>query len=205
MGPTPTALEIVSPTGVVRRLGDSGHPWALRFEPDALVALGGLPGAGKSILLERLSPEAEVTSAEAEIIARLGPEPDWSQVSFGQALDRVYERARRCLAEASPVIVESVALFPDQRCAWRELAARQGRPAHFVYLDCLPEDARRGQRERGRELPARVWRHYARMPEDPRSRFSDPGSVVDEEGWESITLIDRVSAAELEAILFANI
>lgn len=195
----------VSPAGGCARIGAFAQPWEIHYEAGALVVVGGLPGAGKTWLLDRLGLDVEVVSAESEIIRRFGPTPAWEWVSFSDAIGWALERTEEGLSEGRPMILESVALFEGPRRAALHIAAMQDRPAHLLYLQCPPEIARRGQRRRGRVLPGRIWRSYVRESGEPRSPEHGPQELAEREGWASVLVVDREAADELSDIVFAKI
>jgi signal recognition particle receptor subunit beta len=107
--------------------------WRLTARPRQRVLVFGVPGAGKTMLLQRLSPvapvgfgleTAEVTSRNLLFVANAGAE-------FGQHHELLWPEARSaCAASAAAVIfvVDSAAVFPLDVAVeefWREL----GQPA----------------------------------------------------------------------------
>jgi predicted kinase len=154
----------------------------------ALVLVAGVPGAGKSTLLASLPPDPRVAVLDS----------DAQRAALHRALPRVRYRHYRALvhlwhraavvaaaASAVPVVVVHLpATDPGTRAAVARLAALTGRAAHLVWFTVDPEEARRGQHERGRVVPeASFARHAAAAAQPP-----------DEAGWASVTVTDRARA-----------
>jgi hypothetical protein len=88
------------------------------------------------------------------------------------------------------VVVHLPATAASTRAAVALLAAVSGRAAHLVWLHADPDEARRGQRDRGRVVPPRSFAGHARRGVATRRRLLRRRPP----GFRGVTMLDRVSA-----------
>ncbi|HZU87809.1 MAG TPA: AAA family ATPase, partial [Stellaceae bacterium] len=127
--------------------------------PRRLVAIGGLSGTGKSTLAAALAPSLGARVLRSDVMRKrlfgVSPETRLPAEAYGAAVsERVYERLRReaaaTLAAGYSVIVDAVALRPQERQSFAALAAAAGVAFSGLWLEAPPEvlaarlDARRG-------------------------------------------------------------
>lgn len=146
----------------------------------AVVVVAGLPGAGKTTLVLR---EANVLDSDRvretwrPLMAGL-PYRLWRPAAHAWHWISIW----RALGRPGGVIVVRPFTHRGLRCAVLRRARRFGRPVHLVVVDATPEEARAGQRTRGRTLGPRAMRRHVR-------RWS--AARLDDEGWTSVTVIPR--------------
>ncbi|GGV34865.1 hypothetical protein GCM10010495_59890 [Kitasatospora herbaricolor] len=165
------------PRGLLDLRGHPGATPVLRYPPDAVVVISGLPGSGKSTLLRRWSAYAPVIdprdvhlACEAVMPARL-PYPvyrPWARLVHFRLL-------RTALRRGGPLLVHDCGSRPWLRRWLAAGAARRGRELHLVLLDLSPADALAGQRERGRWASHRVFARHCRGLERLLRDLPPPG------------------------------
>ena len=130
-----------------------------------LIAMGGLPGVGKSTLAERIANELGATLLSIDPIEaaiwRCGIPPSFET---GLAAYVVAEAvAEQQLAAGRSAVIDAVNPIEISRQMWRELATRQGTVLLFVECVCPDLDLHRARVEgRQRNIPG--------MPEVPWER-----------------------------------
>jgi energy-coupling factor transporter ATP-binding protein EcfA2 len=189
----------------------------LRYPDDSVVVLIGVPGAGKSTLLRRLSgasdheplPERRngVRIVDAEQVrirwSRYVGERSyawWRPVAHAVHYGRVWAATR----QGGPVVVPDCGTRPWVRRMLGSFAAGRGRALHLLLLDATPDQARAGQRARGRSLATwsfarhcRRWRGLLAMLEDE----GDPAQLMP--GARSAVVLDRRSGEQLRVLSFS--
>jgi predicted kinase len=161
-----------------------------------LLLVAGLPGAGKSTLLRALPPRPgrRVLDSDAyrdRLGRRLGALPYASYRPLVHLWHRLAVLAA-AFSAAPTVVVHLPATGAGTRAAVAALAALTGRSAHLVWLDVAPEQALRGQRERGRVVPGGSFAGHAERAADTSARLR-AGEA--EPGWATVTVLDRARAA----------
>ncbi|WP_308283144.1 AAA family ATPase [Pseudonocardia nigra] len=171
------------------------RPLPLELPGRTLLLVAGMPGAGKSTLLAGLPPVHGVAVVDSEThraaLRRLLPAAvpyDWYR-----PLVHLLHRLAVVFAAVSPapiVVAHLPATDARTRTAVARLAALTGRAAHLLWLDVDPEEARRGQRERGRMVPEPSFARHA-------ERATRTSALLREgppPGWHSATVLDRAAA-----------
>ncbi|GAA4818695.1 AAA family ATPase [Streptomyces ziwulingensis] len=192
------------PASVVRDLRDrDGHsPHALLFGPRDLVVVTGLPGSGKSTLMERTVRGRRIDSQDTRDrwdrrMPRLLP------YGLYRPLVRLAHFAglRRALRSGEGVVVHDCGTQAWVR-GWlaREARRREG-TLHLLLLDVGAERALAGQRERGRGVSRYAFlRHRAATTRLVRG--AEQGSLP--AGCTSAILLDRAAADTLSRIAFTG-
>jgi len=190
-GPDPlgTPAEIVVPHGTV-------------------LLVAGLPGAGKTTFLRRAVRDPAVRVLDSDDVRRdlqrrLGATRGAlllrPLVHLGHAL-----RVVRAVRAGGDVVVHETGTRPRLRRALARLAGGVGRPCHALLIDAAPEEARAGQRARGRRpVRERVMRRHVRAWTDLRDRVLRDPQALAAEGWATARVLDRAQAASVAAVVFA--
>ncbi|SFL55710.1 AAA family ATPase [Geodermatophilus ruber] len=134
----------------------------------SLVLIGGLPGAGKTMLLSALlgsSPPGVVTVDSEQVAARLRAAGIGLPYRLLRPLVHLWHRLRvgRAIRGPTPVVVVTDPMTsPHRRTALLRAAARAGRAVRLVLVEATPEEAFGGQLTRGRALTSRAMRRHTR-------------------------------------------
>jgi predicted kinase len=157
----------------------------LTYPGNAVVVVAGLPGAGKTTLIRR------TTSRSAAIVV----DTDDQRRRGGRASNvRHYGHIAAAVWARQPVVIHSRGTLGTLRRLITSLSRLRGRPAHLILLDAPRAAAEDGQRRRGRRVSrSKMDREAARW-----ERLLRRG--VRREGWSSVTLLDRSTAARVEQL-----
>jgi hypothetical protein len=158
-----------------------------------VVLIVGIPGAGKTVLIDRVASSSDWTVLD----------PDRFRRRLSPALRRVpgpyplYVLAMvAAIARHTHVVVESRGTYAWLRRLVTACARVRGREAVLVLLDAPSRDAIAGQTRRGRVAPERVMRwhttRWRRLLDAARS------GALAAEGWSRVVLLDRVQASKVE-------
>ncbi|MFF4503895.1 AAA family ATPase [Streptomyces sp. NPDC001401] len=192
------------PAPVVRDLRDrSGHsPHALLFGPRDLVVITGLPGSGKSTLMERAVRGIRIDSQDARDrwdarASRFLP------YAVYRPLVRLahYAGLRRALRSGEGVVVHDCGTQAWVRGWLAREARRRGGTLHLLLLDVTPGTALEGQRERGRGVSRYAFLRH-RTAAARLIRAVERGDLP--EGVGSAVLLDRDAADVLRRIGFTG-
>jgi predicted kinase len=151
--------------------------------PATTVVVAGLPGAGKTTLVDRLDPAGRVVLDSDRVRRRWAPRLGrlpyalWRpavHAAHWLAVRRALRAGRRCVV---------VRPFTSRRSRW--LVLRWAREApDLVVVRATPTEARAGQRRRGRTVSGRAMARHERA-----WAAALPGLAS--EGWASVELLDR--------------
>jgi Viral (Superfamily 1) RNA helicase len=162
----------------------------LTFTEDSVVVVAGVPGAGKTTLIRRTVDPAAVRVVDTADL-RGGRRPPAVLLYPAH-----YLRIVAAVLGRRPAVIHSRGTHATLRRAIAVLAGLRGRPAHLVLLDAARDEAEAGQRARGRrvrsgEMERQVSRWRRLMRHGARG-----------EGWASVVVLDRPTAARTEAMEF---
>ena len=171
----------------------------LGYPKDAVLHLGGMPGAGKSTFARRLlgavpvfSPDDFYSQARAERVS----------VNYTDAFVELFSRAAAQVRAraATPIVIENTAAWTRVRSEVIEFAQQHGRACHLLLLDVSARacaQARAGRAD-GYRPPADVVSMYVEAWEE---LLAAPEQLLSE-GYDSVTVLDRRSANRLQSISF---
>ncbi|RJQ82586.1 ATP-binding protein [Pseudonocardiaceae bacterium YIM PH 21723] len=161
-----------------------------------LLVVGGLPGAGKSTLIGGLPDTQGITVLDSDQVrtrlraalpGRL-PYPVYRPVVHATHWFRILRHALRA---KGPVVVHEPATRGLTRVAFRVMAALTGREPHLLWVDSAPEEALRGQRQRGRVVRSRSFQRHVRRAQPIRCALLGGTPLP---GWLSCRLVSRGEA-----------
>lgn len=163
-----------------------------------LLLVAGMPGAGKSRLLARLrgTVDVEVVDSQAYRDTVAWWLPGGLPYRRYRALVHLLHRlaiVRAALTGPAAVAVHLPATSAATRATVALLAVLTGRATHLLWLDVDPADALRGQRRRGRTVPAGSFARHACRAAATTSALQ-AGRVP--AGWRSVTVLDRAGARD---------
>ncbi|MFI7412508.1 AAA family ATPase [Streptomyces sp. NPDC049627] len=192
------------PAPVVRDLRErSGRsPHALLFGPKDLVVVTGLPGSGKSTLMERTVKGIRIDSQDTRDHwdARM---PGFLPYAVYRPLVRLahYAGLRRALRSGEGVVVHDCGTQAWVRAWLAREARRRGGALHLLLLDVTPDAALEGQRERGRGVSRYAFLRHRRAAAR-LLRSVEKGDLP--QGCGSAVLMDRPAGDVLRRIGFTG-
>ncbi|GGV41512.1 ATP-binding protein [Actinomadura cremea] len=180
----------------------------LRFAIGDVVMVSGLPGSGKTTLIERVAARLDADGGAVRRVDSHGVRESWERrlppwlpyavYRPGVRIAHFVRLARALRSGGSVVVHDCGGRGWVRRWAARD-RRRRGGAAHLVLLDVPPSVAAEGQRRRGRGVPGRAFDRHCRTVGRLASRV-DRGRTPD--GCASATLLDRRSADALRRITF---
>jgi predicted kinase len=168
----------------------------LAVEGRVLVLVAGMPGAGKSTLLRGLAARPGLRVLDSETYrARLGSVLRPLPYRYYRPLVHLWHRLAALVALVSrtpTVLVHLPATDRRTRAVVAALARWTGRRAHLLWLHVDPQEALRGQQQRGRLIPSGSFAAHVELAAATSALL---GSGRPEPGWTSATVLDRATAA----------
>ncbi|MFI9824101.1 AAA family ATPase [Streptomyces sp. NPDC052013] len=192
------------PAPVVRDLRDRAgrSPRALLFGPRDLVAVTGLPGSGKSTLMQRTVRGTRIDSQDTRDrwASRM---PRFLPYALYRPLVRLahYAGLHRALRTGEPLVVHDCGTQTWVRRWLAREARRRGGALHVLLLDVTADTALEGQRERGRGVSRYAFRRH-RTASHRLLRAVEKGDLPT--GCGSAVLLDRDAANALRRIGFTG-
>ncbi len=188
--------------------GGRADPRELRFPAGDVLVASGLPGSGKSTLINRTVPLLDETGA---VVIRVDSQntreawerrlPGWLPYALYRPLVRYahYAGLRRALRSGASVVVHDCGALPWVRRWLARDVRRRGRGLHMVLLDVGATEALEGQVARGRGVSAYAFgRHLRAM----RRLIAGMEEGRPPRGCASAVLLDRPTASALRCISF---
>lgn len=189
--------------------GASGEPVRrLHYLAGSVLVVAGIPGAGKTTLIERLFTGGAVTVLDSDTVRRRYARALGARVPYRLYRPLVhlahYVRIARALSRPGSVVVHECGTRRLVRRWIARRAAREGRPCHLLFLDVTPEVAQAGQRARGRLVRARSFRRHGRAWGRLRARLLAPSGAAPtgRDGYASWVVLSRPAADALRGVGF---
>jgi len=155
----------------------------LRPQPPQLIAVGGLSGSGKSTLAALLAPElgtrpgARILRSDVirKRLAGVAPETRlparvYTRASSRQVYTALGDRAAAALDAGYSVVIDAVALLPEERRSFAAVAARAGVRFAGLWLAASPPamaERLRGRRNDASDATPEVLEHQLRRDPGP--------------------------------------
>ncbi|WP_018656606.1 AAA family ATPase [Actinomadura flavalba] len=183
----------------------------LRYPAGSLVLVAGLPGAGKSHLLDRVyrmrGDETRPFDTGSVLVIDSRQSRNWwaRPLTIFPPRWRVplvhlthVWRIARAVAQGRSVVAHTRGTWPHLLRWFARLARRHGGELHLVLLSVPPETARAGQLARGRVVLDRTFARHCRRWE-PLVRRAEAGDTAPAAG---ATVLDRAAADRIARITF---
>ncbi|WP_435854007.1 AAA family ATPase [Streptomyces sparsogenes] len=210
--PTGGALRPGCPAAVhdLRGEGGAARPGAreLRYRAGDVVVASGLPGSGKSTMIDRAVPRLDQRGGP---VLRVDSQdtrerwerrmPHWLPYALYRPLVRCahYAGLRRALRSGASLVVHDCGTLPWVRRWLARDARRTGRGLHMLLLDVDAAVALEGQAARGRVVSRYAFGRHRRAV--GRLVATAEGGRPPE-GCASVALLDRTAASALRRIGF---
>lgn len=161
-----------------------------------LIAIGGLPGVGKTTVSRSLAgrlPAAHlrIDALETALVTTglVGAGADVGPAGYALAL----AVADSCLAAGTDVVVDAVFPVAASRDPWTATARRYGVPIHWVRLVCSdPAEHRRRVEDRRPDLPGQVLPDWPAVVARETDEWTEPHVVVDTAAPDPVAEIQRL-------------
>jgi len=164
-------------------------------ERNAVVVVAGIPGAGKTTLIDRAVDRTSAVVLDTDDRRRAGGPSRRKSVRVARHYYGIVSAVVR--RTDLPVVVHSRGTTVLARRMVAGLAHLRGRPAHLVLLMATHAEAVDGQRRRGRTIARdEMTTHVERFA----GLVADRETTARREGWATITVLDRANAAQVGRI-----
>jgi AAA domain len=169
-------------------------PIRLAVPGRTLVLVAGMPGAGKSTLLAGLPQRSDTVVLDSDehrvALARRFPRLAYRRYRGLVHLRHRLATVRAAFSGTPTVVVHLPATSAVLRTTVAVLAGLSGRAAHLLWLHVDPDEALRGQRERGRLVPSGSFAGHARRAVDAAGALRAGRAP----GFRTGTVVDRAAA-----------
>lgn len=169
-------------------------PIRLAVPGRTLVLVAGMPGAGKSTLIAGLRQRPGTVVLDSDdhraVLARRFPRLPYRRYRGLVHLRHRLAAVRAAVSGTPTVVLHLPATSAALRRTVAVLAAVTGRTAHLLWLHVDPDEALRGQRDRGRLVPSDSFAGHARRAATATVALDTGGAA----GWRTVTVVDRAAA-----------
>ncbi|MFW6694160.1 AAA family ATPase [Streptomyces sp. MAR4 CNX-425] len=177
----------------------------LRYPAGDIVVISGLPGSGKSTLMRRTEPRAEVVLIDSQYVRERWARRLGRRLPYGlyRPLVRVDHYARLWLAvrAGGSLVVHDCGTLPWVRWWLTGQARRYGRGLHVVVLDIPAEVARERQEARGRAVSRYAFARHRWAHRRLLDAAGDGGLAA---RCASVLVLDGAAAGTLRGISFGR-
>jgi predicted kinase len=177
-------------------------PEELEFPAGSMLLVGGVPGVGKTHLLERLAPDAVILNADSFLQEQESGSSGANASEGKRMADASWALKRQLTSELEAgrtVIVDAPGLFPKLRAHYKLEAEFLDREAHALFIEAPVEEIHKSQEKRGRVIDPGRQADYEEQWDELREQFVVSG---DEDFFDSVTVVSRVAADGIKAIRF---
>lgn len=163
------------------------------LDPHDFVVVAGIPGAGKSTLLDHADNRAQAVILDSDQMRHRMAElmPGWLAYRWYRPLVHLAHRLRIALCAVrapGPVVAHEPATRATTRALLIVIGVLARRTRRFLWISADPEDARRGQVERGRVIRRRSFARHVLRAHSVESALVARRHL---RGWHSVRLLRR--------------
>lgn len=158
-----------------------------------LVVVAGMPGAGKTTLLSRADNRADAVVLDSDQVRQrlVSLLPGWLPYRCYRPLVHLTHRARIAfwaVVAKGPVVAHEPATRASTRLLLVVIGALARRSRHLLWIRVRPEDARKGQFDRGRMIRPGSFERHVRRAGSVEATLRFDGRL---RGWHSVRVLDR--------------
>jgi predicted kinase len=175
------------------------EPTVIELGPRDMLVVAGLPGAGKTTMLNHAATGLPVLDSD-QVRSRLAAAVPAVPYRCYRPVVHAWHRlriVRRAIGAEGPIVVHE----PSTRASTRALLALvglvTGRSVRLLFLDVTAEQALAGQRSRGRLVRPRSFARHVRRARKWREELLAEQVPP---GWESVQVVDRARAGRTRLV-----
>lgn len=129
-----------------------------------LIAVGGLPGTGKSVVSARIATHLDALLLRTDVVRKeLFPHPQYTDAENNQVYTEVYRQAAEALDGGQVVILDATFRQQADRSRAAELAAAHGVPFALILVTAPEEQVRQRLAQRHSDASDADWSIYVQM------------------------------------------
>lgn len=174
------------------------EPTVIELGPRDMLVVAGLPGAGKTTMLDHAAPGLVVLDSD-QVRTRLAAAVPAVPYRCYRPVVHAWHRARvvRSALARGPIVVHEPSTRASTRALLALVGALSGRPVRLLFLDVTAAQALAGQRSRGRVVRRRSFaRHVRRVGRWRAGLLAERVPA----GWSSVQVIDRAAARRTRVV-----
>lgn len=170
----------------------------LLYQHPAIVLVGGVPGSGKSRLLEQINEPGAAIIAADEVRGDIQEAHGLSRHAYVESLipearNEFFNLLDDATLEEKSIFVEAAYLSPHSRGEMTDWAFEHGYDAHLILVHAPFNECMRGVAQRKRTVPPKVVRRYYEAWLKTEKEIAQGGL---ERGLKSIVLVGREDEVE---------